>query len=415
MYLLPPFVDDFDRPDGELLAPWIVSSVGTLGVVSNSLTSADCGIGLLPFSARNFGVSAVLDTFSPGTLATLVLKCTEDSGNGFSISVQSDLTLHIEATVNGVSTVIEATAAISIGDTFGLHHYVEDGVQKLQATKGSEVLATVDVPARYLGLAEGTFCGVWLSSGASLSFFRCEEFADETLPLVPLQNSWAANEIESDLKALFIQLYKDNLLQQAEEMTVYGMPHLGQFSLVERLVTADGLAVIRQGDESGMRYLYKAWKNRNPKRGLHFLRTYLQVLFGGGFDVAQLWQEKNGLYPEGLKTEGEIALAAEDLDEYFLTSRIRVDLDTELIPNNVIQSLRTALAARFVLEMRIAKFFESEWFLGNFVSASNLLCADGQSLPPAKMSENQYTFVNIANASVVFNGAGETLHPTPPY
>lgn len=410
MYVRPPFIDNFDRPDGELLSPWVVRDNGTLDINGNSVTSSLCGLGVLPFSGKNFSVSAVLSAFGSGSLAALLLKCDSGMTRGFSVSVQADLTLHLEAVgSDGTGGVIARTTPISVGDSFGLYHYTEDGVQKLRVTGGGDTLVTVVVPPEYLDLIDGTHCGIWLSSPAALSEFTCEEVADITLPLVPLQKSWEANEVETDLKNLFIRLYDEHLSLQAEEMTVYGMPHLGQFSLIERLVTQDGLAVIRQGDESGLRYLYKAWKHNNPKRGLHFIRTYLQVLFGDAYDVAQLWQEKIGQYPESLKTAAEISLAAEDLADYFLTSRIRVDLDTDLIPNNIIRSLKTALAARFVLEMRIAKFFESELFIGAFLEASSVLDGYGESLAPAKMSANDYTFLNIGNASVVFDGYGELI------
>lgn len=174
-------------------------------------------------------------------------------------------------------------------------------------------------------------------------------------PLKPLAQSFAVDDLERDLQALFLQVFDDTLKAQAEIIDVYGMPHVGPFALVERSVAADGLSVLRRGDEDAMRYLFKAWRFRNPRRGTHFLRTYLQALFGSVWEVSQLWQKKTGVYPVEAYSEAEIAALGESLGDYFLTSRLRVDVDTDIIPERVLRSLKSTVAARFVLGVRLAR------------------------------------------------------------
>ena len=175
--------------------------------------------------------------------------------------------------------------------------------------------------------------------------------------LQPLQESFDRYQYEAELKALFLKLYEDNLKALADEIDTYGMPHNGPFSLIERLVTADGLSVLRQGDEAGMRYLWNAWKSLNPERGLHFIKTYLQTMVGDAHQVNQMWQKKSEPYPTDLRSYSEINYNdSVNIDDFFLTSRIIADIDTDVVPDRVVQSLKTAVAARFHLKVRLAKF-----------------------------------------------------------
>jgi hypothetical protein len=119
---------------------------------------------------------------------------------------------------------------------------------------------------------------------------------DSRIPsLAPLQRSHDANTLEAELKQLVLFLFETHLRDAERELNVYGVPHLGSLSLIERHVKREGLALIRT-EEQAMRYLYKAWRARNPKRGLHFLRMYLQLLWPNGWIVEQLWQDKNKPY-----------------------------------------------------------------------------------------------------------------------
>ena len=173
--------------------------------------------------------------------------------------------------------------------------------------------------------------------------------------LLPLVHSHEASDLETELKALFIKLYLDALKPVADEINVYGAPHLGSFGLVERNIDQDGLTVLRETTEDRIRYLFKAWRHRNPERGLHFLRLYLRALFGDYAQANQLWHLKTATYPLGVKTALEMTSAGDDPNDYFLTSRVRVDIDTEIVPAKLLASLRSAVAARILLNVRIGK------------------------------------------------------------
>lgn len=172
----------------------------------------------------------------------------------------------------------------------------------------------------------------------------------------PLQGSWEFRTLEAELKALFIKLYEDSMKATADDINVYGAPHLGSFSLVERNTEQEGLVVLRETSEDRLRYLFRAWRFQNPDRGLHFLRTYVRCIWGDGQNVDQLWQKKSENYPTALATKGEIASRGESENDYYLTSRVRVDLDTDLVPDRIIRALRSSVPARFLLNMRVAKF-----------------------------------------------------------
>lgn len=128
------------------------------------------------------------------------------------------------------------------------------------------------------------------------------DFANAQLPkLTPLERSFAENAVEAELKALFLSLFDALMASRLFDVNVLGAPHLGSFDLVRRAVNADGL-VLLQGDreEAATRYLYRAWKSGDTQgRGLHFLRTYLQMLFPNQCEVRQLWQAKASAYPLG--------------------------------------------------------------------------------------------------------------------
>lgn len=127
----------------------------------------------------------------------------------------------------------------------------------------------------------------------------------------PLQHSAAATQIERELKDLFVELFamvgKDTF-----DAGVLGAAHLGSFDLVRKMVNHDGLVLLRGArEESATRYLYRAWKSGDvQKRGLHFVRTYLQLLFPGEASVKQLWHDKRHPY-------GTAFIANEPRDPYW--------------------------------------------------------------------------------------------------
>ena len=161
--------------------------------------------------------------------------------------------------------------------------------------------------------------------------------------------------MEAELKDLFIKVYADTMAATADDINVYGAPHLGSFGLVERNIDRDGLSVLRETTEARIRYLFRSWRHLNPERGLHFLRLYLSALFGDSWTVEQLWQRKDQPYPTALATTAEVG----DSEDYFLTSRVRVDVDSEIVPAKILSSLRSAIAARILLTVRVGRTFRS--------------------------------------------------------
>lgn len=186
--------------------------------------------------------------------------------------------------------------------------------------------------------------------------------------LKPLQESFAVDATEEELKNLFIDLFREFLARDTFDVNVSGAMHLGSYDLVRRAVTADGL-VLLQGDRSepAVRYLYRAWRARNRNgRGMFFLRTYLQLLFPNLCQVAQLWQAIDDPYPLGLVSElddnEDGTPFVPDLEKYWLTSRIEIALDLSLTTRSITSLtdiFRSVLPARLVPQFRFWLRFDS--------------------------------------------------------
>ena len=175
--------------------------------------------------------------------------------------------------------------------------------------------------------------------------------AAEEPDLVPLQRSWEANDIEKELKALFKQLFDTHIRPDERYVNLLGTPHLGSYELLHSSLAADGLSIY-QGGVSGMEsgiYLLRAWRAHNPKRGLHLLQTYLQLLWPNVWKCAQMYQDKSKPYPTDLSPV--------DGGNHFLTSRVHVSLPSRATNgsdlNSVQYGLRATLPARFVMNFSI--------------------------------------------------------------
>lgn len=210
------------------------------------------------------------------------------------------------------------------------------------------------------------------------------------MELTPLVRSAEFDEVESEFKALFLDLYKEHIDEQVTEVGLYGMPHIGPDSLVERSLVGDGLAVLRTTTMEQIRHLFHAWRFRNPQRGTAFLRTYLHTLFGPIFTIDQLWCKKAGQYPVDAMSESEMLAAGAKEADYFLTSRLRVDIEAEAVPVRILNAARTAVAARFVLELRSIQRINAGYkvmFTGNAVAVSYTV-GSVETWPPGYPHEN---------------------------
>lgn len=167
--------------------------------------------------------------------------------------------------------------------------------------------------------------------------------------LQPLLSSFEERQLESELKKVFVAVFERFVRERERALNLYGMAHLGDDELVARNLYGDGLAVIRR-DAARVRFLLKAWRSRNPRRGMLFLKTYLQTVWPNEWSIDQFWHPiATALeYPAHKTTNGDPAT-------HFLTSRIRVgvtvaaDDGTGLVMMQ--KALRSTLAARLVLEL----------------------------------------------------------------
>lgn len=172
--------------------------------------------------------------------------------------------------------------------------------------------------------------------------------------LEPLARSHEADDIETDLKAIFVEVFESMLRAAERRINTYGIPHRGTFQTVERFTKAAGLAMERRtAREVYMAELFRAWLARNPRRGTKFLRHYLQLLWPNQWTLVQLWQDPGQTYPTG---------AGGESPGRFLTSRLSLSLeiDDQGELNNMLGSFRAALPAKFVLTASLRRSFTSD-------------------------------------------------------
>lgn len=209
--------------------------------------------------------------------------------------------------------------------------------------------------------------------------------------LGPLVNSAEYDEAEHELKAIFLDLFATYLRTNERDLNVYGAAHLGSINLLQKRIQADGLAVFGD-DTNAVQWLYRAWNARNPKRGMIFLKTYLQLLWPDGWTVDQMWQRKGVAYPTQLVARGLIT-DPDPTTNYYLTSRITVSIDdsseTGVSVPRVAPALQASLAARFLVEIQVLKRFANTLEVYDGAYAENIgffhgnmaiRCALGNSL-----------------------------------
>lgn len=235
--------------------------------------------------------------------------------------------------------------------------------------------------------------------------------------MLPLEASFTRDDTEEDLKRFFIDLFASYLAESAFDANVLGAAHLGSIGLVQKSLNQDGLLLLQGGasDDASSRYLYRAWKSGNAQgRGLHFLKTYLQLLFPNDCEVRQLWGETLDYRPypqhlhrltpgysmhipqigdDGLDLDGEwnlgeyyyradgnIADAEYNTEMLFPTSRVQIILGPTVQPEAIEKIgmvIRSIVPARFVIVFSfwIDRVLSEEsgfdqWFVGE--GAGNL-------------------------------------------
>lgn len=127
--------------------------------------------------------------------------------------------------------------------------------------------------------------------------------------LQPLRNSVEYDQLESELKEVFLAVFENYIRPYERQVNLTGMPHLGDTTLIERTLKADGLAIIRR-DDTRSAFLLKAARARNPRRGMIFLKQYLQSVWPGVWKVEPLWHPvaTSAAYPEYLTPLTQVTL-----------------------------------------------------------------------------------------------------------
>lgn len=181
------------------------------------------------------------------------------------------------------------------------------------------------------------------------------DFQTSVVPqMKALQNSYTNNNLEKEVRDLFIDLFKKHLGESAFNAFVLGSPHLGSFDLVRKSINTDGISLLQSNvEETTTRYLYRAWKSGDvQKRGLHILRVYVKLLFGSLAEVTQLQHSIHEPYPTNLV---EYKHGDPLLPDHYLTSRIYVDIDSLFADDSIkriVSGMQSTLGARFVPEVR---------------------------------------------------------------
>lgn len=192
------------------------------------------------------------------------------------------------------------------------------------------------------------------------------DLPNATMPqLAPLEASFSQNVVEKELKDLFIEVFKAQLGEDFYDLNVSGAAHLGSNEIVRRKINADGLTLLQGGSdvETANRYLYRAWNARdNLQRGMHFLRTYLQLIFPNLCSVEQMWQENDQPYPHALHTSVD-PYVKPDPKTMWLTSRVEIALDLTIETRSITtltSIIRSIVPARLVPQFLFWLIFDFE-------------------------------------------------------
>lgn len=219
--------------------------------------------------------------------------------------------------------------------------------------------------------------------------------------LAPLRKSHEADQLETELKGLFMALFAQFVRPGLDAVSTVGAPHLGDLDQLERAVKMDGIALQRSDDAGAMRYLHKSFRARNPKRGLHMLRVYLQVLFGAGnWEVVQMWQDAALPYPDALFEQFDTGR--------FLTGRVSVRVvssEASRRPELLAQALRSVLPARMLMGVSLMSYPMASTIrlVAAVVAVATRAKFSGTFIdPPFRvMSENEVAVFQAATASAV--------------
>lgn len=189
--------------------------------------------------------------------------------------------------------------------------------------------------------------------------------------LLPLAQSFECDQLESELKAVFLKVFENLIRARERNLNLYGMAHLGDDDLMARSLKSDGIAMVRRSTER-MQFLMKAERSRNPRRGMLFVKKYLQSIWPNIWLCEPLWQPiaTAAAYPVGAIPNG-------NPETHFMTGRIRITLpvssDNGLILTEIAKAFRSILAARLLLEFELGTLFDSSGDNGGLALANGVI------------------------------------------
>ncbi|WP_321946594.1 phage head spike fiber domain-containing protein [Paraburkholderia sp. J10-1] len=134
--------------------------------------------------------------------------------------------------------------------------------------------------------------------------------------LAPLVESFEYDQLEAELKAIFLSVFESLIRPRERRLNLYGMPHLGDTELIERALKNAGLALVKRTDTRSS-FLMKAMA-LNPRRGTIFLKQYLQSVWPNVWEVEQLWHPiaSAARYPQDCKALVPLTLGGGITVEY---------------------------------------------------------------------------------------------------
>lgn len=178
--------------------------------------------------------------------------------------------------------------------------------------------------------------------------------------LYPLLTQSEYLQLETEVKEAFIEVYNSTLGDKIRNLLKYGNPYLiTDDDLIKKFILNEGLGLPRADtDVAYLQFLLKAWKIKNNKRGLFFLKTYLQLLYPNMWEVIQQWQETSKVYPTALVSEEE---ANKKGTPHWLTSRLRINITDWSETGSDLATYRpifqNIVGARFLIEVFAVKEF----------------------------------------------------------
>lgn len=106
------------------------------------------------------------------------------------------------------------------------------------------------------------------------------------------------NGIEEDLKRVFLDQY-ERLQGKSRDIDLAAVPWLCSDDHVKKSIDRDGLKLLSYAQPAHAREILAQWKSQRgvQKRGWGFLKSYLDRVFPGNYEIKQLYLDARYTYP----------------------------------------------------------------------------------------------------------------------